>query len=87
MGGEPKGKKGKKAKAKAKPHPGRPPPNADAKYPSTGVPTCKQLTPTQKSWARKQTPVDEVTGKSKCWGHRVTVDARSLPSNAASPIA
>ena len=58
VGGGPRAKPKPKVKAKPKVKPNKP--DAGVKYPNTGVASCKQLTPTQKSWARKQTPVDEV---------------------------
>ena len=65
-----KGKaKGKgEPKPKAKPEPKDKGAKGTPKYPSTGVASCKQLTQAQKSWARKQTPIDSATGKSLCWG-------------------
>ena len=61
-----KAKSKAKVKAKSKPTGGR---TAESNYPHTGVEECEQLTETQKSWARKNTPKDEVSGKSKCWGN------------------
>ena len=61
--GDPKGK-GKGGKGKGK----ETNPANTPKYPSMGVTSCKQLTPAQLKWARKQTPVDPVTGKTCCWG-------------------